>query len=209
MDFINKIFIINLDQRVDRMENMKNLMTELNITNWERFSAIKPSYSKIDKRLYSGYQKFMKLNKKYVKGSIGCKLSHLEILKIARKRNYNKILILEDDVNFTGNLKYIEIGLREIENLNWDMLYLGINKEKSAEINELVFINKVISGLCTHAYIVNSKSYNKIIKLLENSDKQIDKTYNEGFKYELNAFIISNQFVQNNSYSDITRNFGF
>ena len=209
LDFIGKVFIINLDRRVDRMKSMKNLMTELNITNWERFSAIKPRYSQINKESYSGYHKLMKLNKKYVKGSVGCKLSHLEVLKIAKARNYKNILILEDDVNFTGNLRHIEIGLREIENLNWDILYLGLNQAKYTPVSDLVFISKVISGLCTHAYIVKRKSYNKIINLLEESDKQIDITYKEAFYFQLNPYIIPNQFSQNNSFSDINNNFGF
>lgn len=209
MDFIERVFIINLDRRVDRMQSMKNLIDRLEIINWERFPAIKPKYNSIEKRLYSGYNKFQKLNKKYVKGSVGCKLSHLEILKLAKQRKYNNILILEDDVEFVGNLKHIEIGLREIEHFNWDILYLGLNKAKYIPISDLVFISKVKKGLCTHAYIVNHRSYNKIINILEESNKQIDITYQDNFNYQLNCFIIPNQFIQTKSFSDINSNFGF
>ena len=80
---------------------------------------------------------------------------------------------------------------------------------KYKPVSDLVFISRVFSGLCTHAYIVNGKSYNKLIKMLEASDKQIDKVYEERFNFDLNSFIIPNQFSQNKSYSDISNTFRF
>lgn len=209
MDFIEKTFILNLNHRVDRMADMEKLMKELNITNWERFPAIKPKFKSIDPNLYSGYNKFMKLNKKYVKGSVGCKLSHIEILKLARTNLYENILILEDDVEFRGSFNKIRIGIEELGDKRWDIIYLGLNKAKYTDINNCVFTSKVIKGLCTHAYIVNFRSYTKLIKLLESSDKQIDVTYQNNFKNNLQCYIIPNQFVQNKSFSDINRSFKF
>ena len=208
MDFIvDKVFIINLDKRVYRMENMKTLMDDLYIKNWERFPAIRPKFKEIGLPLYSGYTRFQKLNKKYVKGSVGCKLSHLEVLKIAKDKKYKRILILEDDVVFEGNMKHIRIAFKEmIDNFRWDMFYLGLNKPVSKEISDLVFLNRVQKGLCTHAYIVNGNSYNKIINILEKSNKQIDITYQEHFN-KLNCFTMPNQFRQNKSFSDINRSF--
>ena len=205
-NIVDKVFILNLDRRVDRMEEMKALMKEMGIWNWERFSAIRPKYKSINPESYSGYNRIMRLNKKYVKGSIGCKLSHIEILKLAKKNNYRNILILEDDVEFNGSLNKIDIGKRELgNNVRWDIIYLGMNKCKYKELERCVFINKVESGLCTHAYIVNYRSYAKIIKILEKSTKQIDLEYQDRIKTgELQCYIIPNQFNQNSSYSDIT-----
>jgi glycosyl transferase family 25 len=210
-NIVDKVFILNLDRRPDRMNSMIKLMNELEIKNWERFSAIRPKFNSIDRSLFKEYPRILKLNKSYIKGSIGCKLSHLEILKIAKKRNYKKILILEDDVEFIGDsrhIRHIDIGLREIDNKNWDILYLGLNKTKYQNIKGSIFINKVISGLCTHAYIVNGKSFNKLIRLLEESQKQIDLTYQDNFNTFLNCYIIiPEKFKQNSSFSDINRIF--
>ena len=209
MDIIDKIYILNLDRRIDRMNDMTKLMNELMVYKWERFPAIKPKFNSIDRDLYSGYNRMMKLNKKYVKGSVGCKLSHIEILKLAKKNHYKSILILEDDVEFVGNFRHIDIGMRELEGIRWDILYLGLGRAKYKEIEGKVFLHKVVKGLCTHAYIVNNLSYTKIIKLLENSNKQIDVTYQENFGNYLQCYIIPNQFQQNKSYSDINRLFKF
>lgn len=204
-NIVDKVFIINLDSRPDRMNNMVQLMSELHIKNWERFSAKKPHFSKIDKNLYKGYNRYHKLNKKYVKASIGCKLSHLEIIKKAKEQKYAKILILEDDVEFIGNFRHIDIALREVDKFSWDIVYLGMNKLKYEKIDSLVFINKVKDGLCTHSYIIHNRAYNKIINILENSDKQIDLEYKQQFQNnKLNCYCMNNnQFIQNNSYSNI------
>lgn len=99
--------------------------------------------------------------------------------------------------------------MRKLEdNLDWDILYLGLNKAKYQPVSELVFINRVISRLCTHAYIVNCKSLHKIIKILENSEKQIDLEYQDCMtNQKLKCYFIPNQFKQNNSFSNINQNF--
>lgn len=204
MNFIEKVYIINLDRRMDRMVHMDNLMKSMYIRNWERFKAIRPKTVDITYNLYSDYSKFHKLNRKYVKGSVGCKLSHIGVLKLARKKGYKNILILEDDVNFIGNRKFIDMGLREVHNLDWDILYLGLNKARYKPVADLVFIGKVESGMCTHSYIVNGKSYDKIINILEKSHKQIDAEYQDCMKDgRLKCYIIPRQFIQTNSMSDI------
>ena len=65
-------------------------------------------------------------------GAYGCKLSHIGILEDAKRKNYNKILILEDDLFFDKefNKKFKENYFDLIINRNTDykLLYLGSNK---------------------------------------------------------------------------------
>ena len=207
MEFIDKVFIINLDIRKDRMNRMINLMNQIGIDNWERFPAIKPNFSSIEERHYRDYNKYQRLNKKYVKGSIGCKLSHLAVLKLAKQRNYKNVLILEDDVIFTGNRDLLRLGLREMEYMDPKIVYLGLNKPKYDNISDLVSLKYVRDGLCTHAYIAIQKHYDYLINLLENASKQIDLTYRDDFKENGGYYIIPNQFIQDNSFSNITNSF--
>ena len=206
MEFIDKVFVINLDSRKDRMLKMTKLLNELGIDNWERFPAIKPNFNSIEPREYRDYHKIQKLNKKYVKGSIGCKYSHLAILKLAKKRNYKNVLILEDDVIFTGSRNFLRLGLREMEYMDAKIVYLGLNKAKYKSIDDLVSLNYVQDGLCTHSYLALSKHYDYLINLLENATKQIDLTYRDDF-VNGGYYIIPNQFIQDNSFSNITNSF--
>lgn len=68
-------FVINLKRRPDRLESIKK---EMGYMNWdfELFDAI-------DTNSY-----------------MGCTFSHLEILKIAKERNYDKVMVIEDDCFF-------------------------------------------------------------------------------------------------------------
>lgn len=212
MSFVNKTYIINLPYRIDRMMSMIDLMKELKINNWVRFDAIRPRFKDIDKDMYSGFGRIQKLSKKYVKGAIGCKQSHIAILEEARSKGYRRIMILEDDLEIIGkgnNMRnIIDTALKELENKNWDILYLGLNKEKTNDKDELMFVDRVEKGLCTHAYIVNGKAYYKILKILKESNKQIDIVYQECFEDSLKCYILRpKQFRQNKSYSDINKIF--
>ena len=150
METIDKIFIINLDKDIERWKNCLLQLKKYNITNFERFPAIQPVFKNINKKLYSQFQycksvrkavirqkKKMPLEKKkYICGSLGCKFSHMEILKIAIKNKYKRILILEDDFvfidNFTKELKNL---INNIENIDWKFLLLfGNNLNRTKKI---------------------------------------------------------------------------
>ena len=73
MNNIDKVIYINLEHRIDRNEEIINEFKKMDITEYERFNAI---YTK-------GF------------GALGCAMSHLEILKLAKKRNYKNIIQYE------------------------------------------------------------------------------------------------------------------
>ena len=87
----------------------------------------------------------------------GCYNSHAGVLKLAKQRNYNKILILEDDIKLNDTWENI------IKNTNiflnsppkdWKFFmvgYLPIRVSKTQNKHIL----KMISSSCAHAYIVN------------------------------------------------------
>ena len=101
MNNIDKIYIINLKERTDRWQNCLQQLNKYNITNFTRFDAIKPALNKINPIQYS--KNNLKINKKYIIGALGCKISHLNIIIHAKQNNYKQILILEDDFLLTNN----------------------------------------------------------------------------------------------------------
>ena len=70
---IDGVFFINLDRRVDRLAEISEELSLMGIEG-ERFSAVDRS-----------------------PGILGCGLSHLSVLKLARERGYRNVLIFEDD----------------------------------------------------------------------------------------------------------------
>lgn len=119
----------------------------------------------------------------YKPGNIGCTTSHYDLLK---NHKSNKILgIFEDDVelseDFLERMSYIEKNF----DLDWDIFYLSSfyhlnddnlrwNKTGDFEFTDIKYIHRVYGSFCTHAYLVNPKSIDKIISLMESN---LSKSY--------------------------------
>ena len=149
-----------MDKRPDRLAKTIEILKQYNITNYERFSAIIPTLQNIPDIYTCAHQKI----ETYRIASYGCYLSHIAILKLAKSRNYKRILILEDDIEFSSEFtEIIPKALDEIEDLNWDLFYLGGNNYHNTKINNKKYICNVSRCYALHAYIVNMTCYNTLI----------------------------------------------
>lgn len=113
----------------------------------------------------------------------GCLQSHLKCIQYAKKMNYDKVLILEDDVIFNDKLP------SKIPN-NFDIFYLGYNATSGYRYkSSLLKFNGVF---CAHSYIVHSNIYDLIINDLSSNwwDKiKINElnNYEKQFNWNLHA----------------------
>jgi GR25 family glycosyltransferase involved in LPS biosynthesis len=119
---IDCIYCINLDVREDKWLAMEQRLSNQGLRA-NRFSAIN-GWKEITREQIKAIQKPYKAH--LTKGRIGCLLSHLSILKDAENRNFNRILILEDDVNFTCDMKDLSSYLEKLSSLDpeWDIVFL-------------------------------------------------------------------------------------
>ena len=164
-NYFDKIFVINLDRRGDKMKNIDTKLKKLEI-QYERFSAIDGKEFEFDS------SKFV-LGKGMIenKFALGCLMSHLEVVKIAKEKNYKRILIFEDDALISEN---INILIQKVRNKNWKLLYLGgsqYNWNVEFTEGEFYYIKKTLG---TFAYAVDSSIYDDIIELLEKKYKSVD-----------------------------------
>ena len=62
-------------------------------------------------------------------GCIGCTVSHINICKDALSKNYDYIVIFEDDCEFKSDLHILDSYINEFINLqqSWDLFLLGYN----------------------------------------------------------------------------------
>ena len=72
-----KIFVINLEKRNDRLEEVSEMIKGY---DWERIEAIETA-----------------------KGYYGCVLSHIKCLKKAKEEGLSEVVIMEDDFHFVGD----------------------------------------------------------------------------------------------------------
>jgi glycosyl transferase family 25 len=157
---IDKIFYINLDRRTDRNQHIIDMFNECNISDdmYERFSAIEE-----------------------VNGAMGCTKSHINILQIAKERNYNYILIVEDDLIINDKINFINNVNKIFEdNINFDVIQISGNVLRCTK-SDYVYLSKLIDSQTTSGYIVNCQY---IDKLIENYTESLNSMILEGKKHE-------------------------
>ena len=149
MNRTHSTFVINLEHRVDRRTEMQR---ELLRIGWSAtfFPAIKPSSA----------GDFTST------GARGCFLSHLAVLKEAKAASVERLVILEDDVNFVRDFSdRWQSVLAELDASNWSVFYPGhALKEMSAGLS---LLKPEASVLCAHFMMINNHAISTIIEGLE------------------------------------------
>ena len=146
--YIDKIIYINLEHRTDRKLEIEDEFNRFDL-EYERYNAIaNPGF-----------------------GILGCGLSHLTVLKMARDNKWKNILIFEDDFMFLVDKEEFEKNIKllfDIENpVNFDVCMLSYNIISSEPSEKYPFLNKVLEVQTASGYIVNEKMYDKLIELYE------------------------------------------
>jgi hypothetical protein len=122
----------------------------------------------------------------------GCRESHKECIKIAKRHGAKNVLIFEEDVFFLHkDLGALEKTLTELSRRDWDIFTLGCTIEKAFENTHPNLC--VVSGYLNHAYAVNSHFFDTILDF-----KGSDKYYDGGKKIwslsRLDLFLTKNNF---------------
>jgi len=193
-DFFDKTFCINLDRRKDRWEECLAEFNKYNLTNVERFNAID---GKDLQQIKSGF---------VTPSRLALVLTNIKILEKAIQENYETILILEDDVEFTDEVNNISEYFKFLPK-DWDMLYFGGNHNTHMKILPPKIVNEKVCKLhntySTHCVAINKKTFTTILNRLRKCDNALDVIYVE-LQSTLNVYsfypMIATQRV---SFSDI------
>lgn len=146
----DRIYVINLPSRIDRLQAIEEQMKSVLIPEYHRRDGIIVNEGKILKDREEG-----------------CKLAHLGVIQEAKDNNFNRILVLEDDCIFENNTKETLLKYKDsIEKSEYDIFYLGAN----------IYQGRYYS---LHAYIVNKSMYD-IFLSYKSIDKPIDVLVAEG-----------------------------
>jgi GR25 family glycosyltransferase involved in LPS biosynthesis len=126
LDLIDCIYIINLDERPEKWQRMKELFDKEGL-KVNRVAAINgwKIPKAIQKELIGHYHKQIR------PGVIGCFLSHISAIKDAYERGFNTVWILEDDVEFLENVRQLSDLLLQLFKIDpeWDLFYTDIDSK--------------------------------------------------------------------------------
>ena len=166
-DYFDAAYFINLDKRTDRRDKFEQQCREINLPV-ERFSAICPDPEQYKGRIH---------NTPNAHFLLGCTMSHQAVIRLAKERNQNCVLIFEDDAifcsNFMDKLQIISSELKTIT--NWDLCYLGCSPEPDfhkanpsgmscEKVTENIYFNPG-AARGTASIIIHSQFYDKILDL--------------------------------------------
>jgi len=114
LDLFDRIYIINLASRADRRAEMQEQLQRIGLSlqspRVHLFEAVRPPNA-------GGFPSL---------GARGCFLSHLGVLQHAEANGLHRVLILEDDLNFSAD--FMKRGAGVLEQLNqedWAVFYGG------------------------------------------------------------------------------------
>lgn len=192
--YFDKIYLINLDRRTDRMLECAEDIEVLNIV-YERFSAVDGKTLNLEDYGIS--------NPSHNKSDLGCLLSHLNIMKDIKKNNYERILILEDDFELCPDFENLFDGYMSQLPDDWQWLYYGGSHfEDPEKVTENMYrVNKTFT---THAYAIKREVVDDLLNVLEsNLTGSVDSVLST-LQKKLETYVtIPHLMYQRVGYSDI------
>lgn len=171
-------YYVNLDTRTDRRKAVEKEFAKINYKS-QRHSA---------------------------RTDVTTTISHLEILKNAVSLGEN-VLIFEDDAEFIDeNLIYLDVILKDLSHIEWDMFYIGGNLLRPA-YQTSKHLARLSHCYSAHAYGVNKNFVPILADIVEHNTKQIiDVIYGDYVVPNSKAYIsIPMLCIQAESYSDILK----
>jgi GR25 family glycosyltransferase involved in LPS biosynthesis len=190
---IKHAFYINLASRPDRKQHVEEQLKILDIQA-QRFNAIK-----------------------LANGALGCSMSHLKCLEIAKENNWPHLLVIEDDIKFLDpNLFKSQMSKFLSNHKSWDVVIVGGNNVPPYQKIDDTCV-KVSSCQTTTGYLVNGHYFDTLIdnfrtgikKLIAEPEKHkfyaIDKYWFNLQKKDKWFLIIPLTVTQREDYSDIEK----
>ncbi|HGU9772083.1 glycosyltransferase family 25 protein [Morganella morganii] len=159
--FVDKVVYINLAKRTDRRESIEFQLKKVGVPPEKiiRFEAIENE-----------------------NGTLGCTLSHISVMEMAEKNNWENVLVLEDDMIFNDDddsLDRINYFFSSLMSTTWDAGLLS-GGYYSLKLLHGCFYQLYFSFL-SNSYIVNQHYY-KVLKNIFSSSKEslvngVDRKY--------------------------------
>jgi glycosyl transferase family 25 len=172
---INQLFphkvCINLDRRIERWRQMQDKLYQHGIHSVRRFAAIDGETSAIP------------ANWPGTPGAYGCLLSHLEVVRDARRLGLPSVLIFEDDVVFDDQFeKKFSEYVRHVP-ADWDMLFFGaLHKDELIKISDN--IGRITQSNSTYACVLRDTVFDAFIELNSRGNEVLD----------VNSLVLQKQF---------------
>jgi len=165
MDLLENTLFINLEDRKDRLEHALNEFEKMGIKA-ERVNAVKLK-----------------------NGAIGCTMSHIKCIELAKERKYEQVFVCEDDITFL-NVDLFKENIEKFydnDDILWDVLIVGGNNVPPFQQVE-PYCARVFSCQTTTGYIVKRSYYDTLLKNFKDSVRNLIKTPENKREFALDIY---------------------
>jgi GR25 family glycosyltransferase involved in LPS biosynthesis len=171
---INRIFYINLDEHEDRRKEMENEFAKMDII----------SHNQLNPDNKTTYERFSAIKHENI--GVGRGKSHIEILKIAKEREYSTIIIFEDDMIFTITKDELKRQLGSLKGMYIDVCLLSGNliNYNSSTLTHNIY--RVVKSQMTSGYLINCRYNNTLISCFQTAVENLERT-NNNFHYAIDV----------------------
>lgn len=169
--FPPNILYINLDHREDRKWHIVSQLNQLGLHSFERFSAIKTA-----------------------NGAVGCGISHIKCLELAKERGWDMVTIIEDDFKcintpvFKKSLSNFGKNHKK-DGIQWDVLLLGGNNVPPyIRPTNVDYCVQISNCQTTIGYVVKRELYDILINNMREAISLLIRHPEEKTNYAIDIF---------------------
>jgi GR25 family glycosyltransferase involved in LPS biosynthesis len=160
MDYIDVIYYMNLDHRVDRRKQIEEELDKWGVPSAKRVripGIYKPGF-----------------------GILGCGLAHKKTIETFLESPHKNCLIFEDDFEFNVDIDYVNLLLNAVfeEKVSFDCIMLA-GCILRAEPTQYPFLLKVLDVHTASAYLITKEFAPVLLESYTESTKLLETTYKE------------------------------
>lgn len=193
-DYFDKIVCICSKSEVQRKKNVNFQFKKIHISHRVNF--------------YDEIVNVNKLKKKFGNVDTWSKADfcHYEVIRQAKEEGVKNLFIFESDIEFLNtNLNEIKKSIDSLKEVDWALFYLGGVPHNAMKVHNEHLINCTMCQ--AHAYAVNGKYFNVVLKKLRKEKQAIDQVYKKDQKNSIGcrAFSSTKNFVVQKLDEDLPR----
>jgi GR25 family glycosyltransferase involved in LPS biosynthesis len=194
---IKHVVYINLEHRTDRKVHVERQLASIGLREPTRFNAIK-----------------------LPNGAIGCSMSHLKCLQLAKEQGWPHLLLCEDDIEFLDPALFVKQLNGFLENHEeddtWDVLLIAGNNMPPYGLEDNYSV-RIFQCQTTTGYLVKQHYYDKLINNIRDGLQKLMREPHNHRLYAIDKYWFNLQqsdywflvtpltVVQREDYSDIEK----
>jgi len=171
--------LVSLKRATDRREEMRSQLSKLDINAiiMDAVDGLSLSDTQLNKTIHNpgGWR----TGEKFRPGEIGCTMSHIKAINIAKENNWEYVILLEDDIIICEDFnKRLDLLFKMVPK-NWEHIFLSGHPYGYSPLIVPSCIPSTFKMSGTYSYILRNIAYEKTLNKLMMMEVPTDDIYEQ------------------------------